>query len=283
MPIDPKPVSRNVRRTQSAADTSPQAGLTRRGIALAQLCVVICCLVVFCAAAFAQSDSIPIDPKAQFVSEVQPASEPAAALPVEPGVSRLTVSPSPELQPGDFGFAPLRTQDRTSLFFKGYLASPMSYFAMAASAGVGFGTGEPEGWGRTLRGFGQRGGTEFVLYTAEEALHDVGDAALGLDPRYFACRCTGLWHRSGHAVKMTLLAYDGNGRLHLDLPRFAGDYGGSMLVTTWYPAPDSPLDRGVKMGHVQIGLDAGTNLLREFSPEIKHFFRALKLAKPATP
>jgi hypothetical protein len=33
------------------------------------------------------------------------------------------------------------------------------------------------------------------------------------------------------------------------------------------------------MGHVQVGLDAGMNLLREFSPELKRFFRSVKLAK----
>ncbi len=141
--------------------------------------------------------------------------------------------------------------------------------------------GEPDGWGRTFRGYGQRTGTEFVLYTVEEAVRDAGDAALGLDPRYFPCRCSGLLHRSGNALKMTLLASDGNGKLHPDLPRFAGDYGSSMLVTTWYPANYSPLVQGVKLGHVQLGLDTGVNLLREFSPEFKRFFRAIKLAKPA--
>jgi len=264
-----------------------------RGLAFARLrvmscgllCGMICLLAcVFCGAAFAQSAPTPaINPTPQFVSRLQPASDSVSALPIEPAPSRqLDVSP-PELPPGDFGFVPLRAGDRATLFFKGYLASPVSYLAMTASASAGWIAGEPEGWGRTFRGYGQRAGTEFVLYTAEEAMHDAGDAALGLDPRYFPCRCSGLWHRSRNALKMTVLAYDGNGKLHLDLPRFAGDYGSSMLVTTWYPAPYSPLAQGVKMGHMQVGLDAGVNLLREFRPEIKRFLRALKLAKPANP
>jgi hypothetical protein len=246
-------------------------------------CSLVCLLVcLFSDAALAQSVYLPaINTAPELVSQLQPVTDSASELPIEPALSQLPDLSTPELQPGDFGFVPLRAQDRANLFFKGYLASPLTYSAMAASATASWIAGEPEGWGRTFRGYSQRTGTEFALYTAEEAMHDVGDAALGLDPRYFPCRCTGLWHRSRNALKMTLLAYDGNGRLHLDLPRFAGDYGSSMLVNTWYPAGYSPLEQGVKMGDVQVGLDAGTNLVREFSPEIKRFLRALKLTKPA--
>lgn len=241
----------------------------------ALLCLFIC---VVCGAASAQSPSLP--GAGPFVSQLQPVAD---VLPVELAPSKTLDASVAELQPGDIGFVPLRARDRVALFYKGYLVSPMSYAAMVTSASAGWAAGEPEGWGRTLRGYGQRTGTEFALYTSEEAVHDVGDAALGLDPRYFSCRCSGLWHRSRHALKMTMLAYDGSGKLHLDLPRFAGDYGSSMLVTTWYPSAYSPLVQGVRMGHVQVGLDAGTNLLREFSPEIKRFFRAFKFAKPAAP
>jgi hypothetical protein len=111
----------------------------------------------------------------------------------------------------------------------------------------------------------------------EEAIHDSGDAALGLDPRYFRCRCAGVWHRSGHALKMTLFAYDANGNKHLDLPRFVGDYGSAMIVTTWYPTHYSPVVQGVQLGHAQLGMDAGVNVLREFSPELKRFLHKLHL------
>lgn len=253
----------------------------RRGLAFASLYGLVCLLIcVFCGEAIAQSPAI--NPADQFVSRLQPVADPVGALPIELAPNPPMGATPTDLQPGDFGFVPLRTQDRATLFFR-YMTSPLTYSAMAASATGSWIAGVPEGWGRTFRGYGQRTGTEFALYTAEEATRDVGDAALGLDPRYFSCRCSGLWHRSGHALKMTVLAYDGNGGLHPDLPRFVGDYGSSMLVTTWYPAPYSPLAQGIKMGHVQVGLDAGVNLLREFSPEIKQIFRAFRLAKAAQP
>ncbi len=274
MPTSPKQLSRG--------DTTPQSELLRRGMAFAYVLILAC---VFCGAAFAQSASMPVLDPLQPISEarLQPAADPDILLPEEPAVSKTPAAELPQSYPGDIGFVPLRGEERVNLFFKGYLASPVNYLAMATSASVSWIAGEPEGWGRNIGGYGRRAGTEFVLYTAEEAVHDAGDAALGLDPRYFRCRCSGLWRRSGNALKMTLFAYDGNGKLHLDLPRFAGDYGSSMLVTSWYPANYSPLVQGVRMGHVQLGLDAGTNLLREFSPELKRIFRALKLTKPAQP
>jgi hypothetical protein len=284
----PKRISRNAERRRTVGDTAPQPAWMRCATLLC--CMILVC--VFCGTAFAQSAIPGIDLTPEFVGRLQPATASGGALPEAPGIRKPIDQPSPRLhsadhsadslQPGDYGFVPLAAGQRASLFFRGYLASPASYLAMAASASANWIDGEPEGWGRTFGGYGKRAGTEFVLYTAQEAIHDAGDAALGLDPRYFACRCSGLLHRSGHVLKMTMLAYDGNGNLHLDLPRFAGDYGSSMLVTTLYPSAYSPLVQGVKMGHVQIGLDAGVNLMREFRPEIKRLARALKIANPAT-
>lgn len=218
---------------------------------------VFCCLAcfVFCAAAFAQ---------------------PAAVLADSPLVNSLPVVLPAAPQPGETGFAPLTGEQRASLFFKGYLTSPTTYYESAATSGVQWIAGEPEGWARNFGGYGKREGTSTALLVMEEGIHEAGDAALGLDPRYFHCRCSGVWHRAGNAVKMTFLAYDGSGRLHLDMPRIVGDYGASMFVTTWYPAQYAPLVQGVQMGHAQLGEDVGINLLREFSPELKRFFHRLK-------
>jgi hypothetical protein len=260
---------------------TPQPSSFRRGIAYIRIGVLLLGAgCVFGGVALAQSAS-PIDPALQPVSQLQPATDSIELLPEAPAASKSPDAAPAQLHPGDIGFVPLTGQERASLFFRGYLGAPVSYLEMGASAGATWLAGEPEGWGRTFRGYGRRVGTEFVLYTTQEAVHDAGDAALGLDPRYFSCRCSGLWHRSRNALKMTLFAYDGNGKLRPDLPRIVGDYGSSMLVTSWYPASYSPLVQGVKMGHVQLGLDVGVNLLREFSPELRRFLRAVKLAKPA--
>jgi len=235
-----------------SSNRNSRRALIQRGFLFVLLCVMGCALS---SAAFSQSVSVLTD---------------------SPLVNGLPVALPTPLQPGEAGFAPLTGEQRAELFFKGYVGSPTVYYESVASASGQWVAGEPEGWGRTFGGYGKRAGTSFTLLVMEEGIHEAGDAALGLDPRYFRCRCSGGWHRAGNAVKMTFLAYDGSGRLHLDMPRIVGDYGGSMIVTTWYPAQYAPLVQGVQMGHAQLGMDVGINLARDFSPELKRFLHRFK-------
>lgn len=179
---------------------------------------------------------------------------------------------SPALQPGDANFAPLSPRDRAGLFFKGYMGSPLPYYAVTAAATGELLAGEPVGWPKSFSGYTRRAGSQAAMLMFEEGVHEGGDAALGLDPRYFRCHCDGFLRRSGHALKMSFVAYDGEGHLHLDMPRLVGDYGGAMLVTSWYPSQYRASVQGVQMGHVQVALDGGINLLREFAPEMKRAF-----------
>jgi hypothetical protein len=234
----------------------PICGVTGRALLCAIACAMWCAM---CPAGVAQ-----------------PSPAPATNL-AQPSEIQLPANPATRLQPGGNGFVPLDAQQRARLFFKGYLGSPVPYAATVAEAAGTLIVGDPDGWRRNWSGYGKRTGTTFALFTLEETIHDTGDAALRLDPRYFHCRCSGVWHRSWHALKMTALASDGDGQLHLDLPRFAGDYAASMIVTTWYPPHYSPLVQGVQMGHVQVGSDVGMNLLREFSPELKRIWQRFKL------
>jgi len=64
----------------------------------------------------------------------------------------------------------------------------------------------PSEWGRTPRGYLRRTGSQFSQQRHSE-LHR-GGAWPRLPapiPRYFACACSGLFPRTGHALKMTLL------------------------------------------------------------------------------
>ena len=190
--------------------------------------------------------------------------------------SALCMAQSPFARPGDPAYAPLSGQERSDRFFKDYLGSPFTYIAAAGAASGGQIGNDPKEWGRTWEGYGKRVGTTFAMFTIQTGLHEAGDAALGLDPRYFRCRCRGGLRRSWNALQMTFLAYDSQGHKHIDFPQFAGAYGSGMIVTTWYPRRYDPLVQGVQMGHQEMGFEVGVNLIREFSPELKRFFRKLK-------
>jgi hypothetical protein len=187
-------------------------------------------------------------------------------------VSALGMAQSSPAPPNDPGYAPLTGKQLSDRFFKEYLGSPFTYIAAAGAASGGQIGNDPKEWTRSWEGYGKRVGTTFAMFTIDTGVHEAGDAALGLDPRYFRCRCRGGLRRSWNAVEMSFLAYDGKGRKRFDLPQLSGAYGSGMIVTTWYPQRYDPLVQGVQMGHQQMGFVVGINLIREFSPELKRFF-----------
>lgn len=230
--------------------------------------IVLAFAVLLSRAAIAQqSPGFAIEPAAQ------PVLLPAAStelLPVAPNAApSANVLTASIAYPGEPGFVPLTGDERSSLFFKGYLGAPTTYLMPLVEGGASQMAGVPVGWPSDMNGYNRRVGTSLVLNTMEAGIRDVGDAAMGLDPRYFPCRCSGSFHRTWYAFKMTALAYDSSGHARLDLPRIAGDYASSMFVTTWYPSPYSPLFQGIKTGHMQLGTDFAFNLVREFTPEMK--------------
>jgi hypothetical protein len=221
---------------------------------------LLCLVLLICQVGFAQqSPELVADP-------------PVTDLPAAPS------APSPmAFAPGEPDFVPLSATQRASLFFRGYLGARSTYIVPVIEAGATQWAEVPKGWPRDLNGYGHRLGSEFALLTMEEGIHDAGDAALRLDPRYFSCRCSGPVKRTWNAFKMTLFAYDDQGYLHADMPRIAADYASSMLVTTWHPAPNRVFVEGIKMGHIELGTDFALNVIREFSPELKHVAHTLRL------
>lgn len=178
--------------------------------------------------------------------------------------------------PDDPGYVPLTVKQRSNRFFEEYLGSPFTYIAAAGAASGGQIGNDPKEWTRSWKGYGKRVGTTFALFTIDTGVHEAGDGMLGLDPRYFRCNCRGGRRRTWNAVEMSFLAYNGRGRKRIDFPQLAGAYGSGMIVTTWYPNRYDPLVQGVQMGHQQMGLAVGVNLIREYSPELKRFFRSFK-------
>jgi len=191
-------------------------------------------------------------------------------------VSMVGLAQTGDARPGERGYSPLSGRQRSDRFFKDYLASPFTYVAAAGAASGGEISNDPREWGRGWDGYGKRVGSVFAMFTTDTGVHEAGDAALKLDPRYFRCRCVGGLHRTWFAIEMTLLKYNAEGQKRIDLPQVASAYAAGMTVTTWYPKRYSPLVQGVQMGHQELALDIGVNMIREFGPELKRFFGHFK-------
>lgn len=128
---------------------------------------------------------------------------------------------------------------------------------------------DPAVWPRTTGGFVRRLGSSYGSNLIQNTVHESLAEAEGTDPRYFACACSGFFHRSGHALKMTFLTYNRAGQQTLDIPQISGAYGSSMIEAMWWPHHYTALVQGVQTGHIEMGFIGAEHLAQEFAPEFK--------------
>ena len=148
-------------------------------------------------------------------------------------------------------------------------AGPALHVQSLASAAYLQVIADPPTWKNNIGGYGRRAGSSYGSNLIENSVHESFAAIEGTDPRYFACRCKGLFPRTAHAIKMTLLTYTHSGHETLDIPQLAGAYGGSMIEYTWWPHHYSALVQGVQSGHIVVGIIGAEHIIQEFSPELK--------------
>lgn len=169
-------------------------------------------------------------------------------------------------------YQPLTGAERWNRYWNDTILSPGLYFAAAGAASGGQLGNDPPDWGQGTKGYAKRTAALLGRFTMQTTVHQAASAALGYDPRYLSCDCKGFLRRSGHAIKWTLLTRNNDGETRLDFPKMAGAYGSGMLSMYWYPSRFNPLTDGVRAGNQQMGFEFGVSVIREFSPELKHFF-----------
>jgi hypothetical protein len=169
-------------------------------------------------------------------------------------------------------YKPMTAKERLNHYLNEAYLSPEHYVAsLGAAAGDQLHKSPPE-WGQGARGYSKRAASEFGVLTIETTVREGLAAGMGLESRYIRCDCQGFLPRTGHAIKMSFLTYDNQGRRRIDLPVMAGSYAGGMLAQYWYPGRFNPLSDGVRMGTQQFGVHIGANVMREFMPEMKRAF-----------
>jgi len=166
-------------------------------------------------------------------------------------------------------YKPLDNRQRAHRWLMEDGAGPSLHVQSLASAAYLQVIGDPPAWKNNIGGYARRAGSSYGGNLIENSVHESFAAAERTDPRYFACRCKGLFPRSAHAIKMTFLTYTRSGHETLDIPKLAGAYGGSMIEYTWWPHHYSALAQGVQSGDIVVGIIAAEHIIQEFSPQLK--------------
>jgi hypothetical protein len=93
------------------------------------------------------------------------------------------------------------------------------------------------------------------------------------DNRYIRSGKHGFWKRTGYAISSTFLARRENGSRRFAFSRIGSAGGASAISRAWLPS--SLVSAGSAAGSfgTLIAFDAGSNMFREFWPELKRGFR----------
>jgi hypothetical protein len=127
----------------------------------------------------------------------------------------------------------------------------------------------PREWGQGAAGYGRRVASTLAYSGIRNTLGFGLDTALHQDPRYYRSVDTGLWRRTKHAIRGTILARTDSGGETLATWRFGSAYGAALISNEWYPDRLNTMKVGLEQGSTQIAFDLLANLRSEFWPDVK--------------
>jgi hypothetical protein len=163
--------------------------------------------------------------------------------------------------------APTNTE-KASVFAHRIIA-PHSLAKSALMAGINQWQHSPEEWGQGLEGYLQRYGHKLAIRGFENVIGLAVAIPWNEDPRYFYSGEAGIWPRSRHALKMTILSHNDSKRHRVAFWRLAGNYGSQFVSNTWRPARQTDVSDTLFRGTVSLAYDAGLSVFKEFWPDIR--------------
>jgi hypothetical protein len=117
----------------------------------------------------------------------------------------------------------------------------------------------------------------FVTSYADYAIGDMMTEAiypslLHQDPRYFRKGTGGVWGRLGYAAGQLFWTHTDSGGFQFNYSEVVGNATAVAISNAYYPESRDVTDGITKLG-TQLAVDLGSNILKEFSPDIYRKFR----------
>ena len=193
----------------------------------------------------------------------------AALAAAAPLAAQVLADSSPLIEPVPSApaYIPMSLHERWHGYLHENLLGSKFVIGVFASAFISHISRDPVEWGVGANGYVHRVENRFFTAGIDGVVHSSLAAALHQDTRYHRGDGTAL-QRAGHAMGRTFFTYNEAGHRVFDFSGMAGIYGSSMLSTYWHPRP-SPMGAGVRAGNFGVIVQAGTNLFKEFEPDVK--------------
>lgn len=168
-------------------------------------------------------------------------------------------------------FTPQTRSERLRNYLTGTFG-PGSLAGVVAHAGFDQARNSPTEWGQGSEGFADRLGNAYAKHFIRHTLEYGASSALHQDDRYLASGQTGFWRRTKYAVASTFLARRDSGEKTFALARFGSAAGTAYISNIWQPASHSGADHIASSFGFTIATDIGTNVVKEFWPDLKRRF-----------
>jgi hypothetical protein len=154
--------------------------------------------------------------------------------------------------------------------------SPYTFASAAFSATWAQMWGDYYGYGGGMQGWGKRFGASVANAEVRSFFSSFAlPVVFRQDPRYHPSRKHGLFPRAWYAGTRVVVARSDNGNEMFNYSEVLGVLFTSSIQNSYYPRRDRGLDETMQRFVGGIGSDATSNLLREFSPEIKKIARKI--------
>jgi len=140
----------------------------------------------------------------------------------------------------------------------------------------------PDEWGRKRIGFEKRVGSLYGQFVIGAMIEDGVHAVHKEDTRYRRLGHGNFFKRTAHVVADTVTARSPEGGRTMAYSLPANAYGSWAIATLWSPHEYRNAESILEWGTAGMGVTAGTNLFREFGPDLLSVFHHHK-SKTAQP
>jgi len=173
--------------------------------------------------------------------------------------------------PGDYHPCVLTSREKLRMFEKKSY-SPFTFLNAGFNAAYSQVTGDNYGPG--MSGMGKRYGANLADTESRSFFQTYLFSSLfRQDPRYHRIGRGGLFYRASYAASRVFVGRTDDGGSTLNWPEFLGVAATVTLSISYYPGQDRGPVQTISRGFGSVASDAGTEVMREFWPDMRRVLR----------
>jgi hypothetical protein len=198
----------------------------------------------------------------------QPPLQPGQTEPPPPDKRIFGVLPNYRTANATAVYMPITVKQKFTIAAKDSFDYPLLGLAAVIAAWGQADNSHPE-FGQGWAGYGRRVGTSYADQAIGNMMTEgIFPSMLREDPRYFRRGYGSVWSRAFYAATRVFVTRTDAGGTRFNFSELLGNATGTAISNAYYPDTRDVGDNVEKLGS-QIGIDAASQVLKEFWPDVK--------------